>query len=599
MEDEQRRSIIRVLDMVTANKIAAGEVVERPASVVKELVENALDAQADEIKIELADGGKRVVRIIDNGIGMSREDALLSIQRHATSKIQTAEDLFTIHTLGFRGEALPSIASVSRMEIVTRRDGDDCGTMVVIEGGEVKEISDAGTPVGTSITVSDLFFNVPARQKFLKTAQTEIGHVMELVNRFALSHCEVDIILIHNEKAIFRSTGSSRLPDAVLTVFGRDAAETIMPIQGVSGPYKVHGFVSKPSYSKPNRAGQMFYVNRRFVRNRNLIHALDDAYRGILPQGRFPLIVAFVEVDPELVDVNVHPTKIEVKFTKEWEVHNLLASCVRDALSSSAVSPTGEDILPMAQPTVQRPAFTPPERPSATRADLGAFRDALAMKLDQTAGTPPIAFPTDAPCPAFETPTNANDPLAGAFVLAQARNMYIIAQSPQGVLIIDQHVAHERILYDQLTGVTRDLQIQRLMIPLTLELGKRESMVLENKLDDMLALGFEIEPFGKETFVVRAIPALIAEKNYERILKDTIEELTELTLTRRLMVHREAILITSACKMAVKAGDRLSVEEMIRLVTELRQTSNPYLCPHGRPIVVCLSNRELDKMFGR
>jgi len=423
---------------------------------------------------------------------------------------------------------------------------------------------------------------------------------MELVNRFALSHCEVDITLIHNEKTIFRSTGSNRIQDSILTVFGRDAAEAIMPIQGVSGPYKVHGFVSKPSYSKPNRAGQMFYVNRRFVRNRNLIHALDDAYRGILPQGRFPLIVAFVEVDPELVDINVHPTKIEVKFTKEWEVHKLLASCVRDALSSSAVSPTGEDILPMAQPNVQRPMFTPPERPSATRADLGAFREALAMRMDQTA--PVMGFPTETQpnaAPVAETPTNVNDPLAGAFVLAQARNMYIIAQSPQGVLIIDQHVAHERILYDQLTGATGDLQVQRLMIPLTLELGKRESLVLENKLDDMLALGFEIEPFGKETFVVRAVPALIAEKNYERILKDTIEELTELTLTRRLMVHREAILITSACKMAVKAGDRLSVEEMIRLVTELRQTSNPYLCPHGRPIVVCLSNRELDKMFGR
>ena len=587
-----QESIIRILSEDTANKIAAGEVIERPASVVKELVENALDAGATEIRIELADGGKRLIRVTDNGVGMSREDAVLALKRHATSKISSADDLFAIRTLGFRGEALPSIASVSRMEIVTRREGEDFGTMAVCAGGEVLEVADAGAPIGTSISVSELFQNIPARQKFLKTAQTELGHIVELVNRFVISHCEADITLFHNDRQILKSPGSSRLLDAILTVFGRDAAEAVMPIERESESYRVYGFVSRPSYSKPNRSGQLFFVNRRFVRNRNLIHALDDAYRGILPQGRFPLFVGFVDVDPQLVDVNVHPTKIEVKFTREYEVHNLLSMSVRDALSSSAVSPSGVDELPVAIPEIHRPTFAQPDGrpilPPASSLDLEAFRGALAARMSQ----PPQGLP--------ESPAGEDgDLLSGASVLVQARNMYIVAQGPKGILLLDQHIVHERILYDQLANAGGDMEVQRLMMPFTLSLGRREALVLENKLDDLRSLGFDIEPFGKDAFVVRAVPALIAEKNYEQILRDTIEELTELTLAKRLMIHREAVLATSACKMAVKAGDRLSYDEMARLLSDLRQTSNPYLCPHGRPIVVCISNRDLDKMFGR
>ena len=592
MENERGQSIIRVLSEDTANKIAAGEVIERPASVVKELVENALDARATEIRIELADGGKRLIRVTDNGVGMCREDAVLALKRHATSKISSAEDLFAIRTLGFRGEALPSIASVSRMEIVTKREGDDFGALAVCAGGEILEVSETGAPVGTSISVSELFQNVPARQKFLKTAQTELGHIVELVNRFVISHCEADITLFHNDRQILKSPGSSRLLDAILTVFGRDAAEAVIPVEGESGSYRVYGVVSRPSYSKPNRSGQFFFVNRRFVRNRNLIHALDDAYRGILPQGRFPLFVGFVDVDPQLVDVNVHPTKIEVKFTREYEVHNLLAMSVRDALSSSAVSPTGVDELPSAIPAIHRPTFALPDSrpmtPSAGSLDLEAFRGALAARMAQ----PPEEVQNS-------EAVDDGDLLSGASVLVQARNMYIVAQSPKGILLLDQHIVHERILYDQLANAEGDIEVQRLMMPFTLSLGRREALVLENKLDDLQSLGFEIEPFGKDAFVVRAVPALIAEKNYEQILRDTIEELTELTLAKRLMIHREAVLATTACKMAVKAGDRLSYDEMARLVSELRQTSNPYLCPHGRPIVVCISNRDLDKMFGR
>lgn len=609
MQDTRPDRIIAILDEVTANQIAAGEVIERPASVVKELVENALDAKADEIRVELQDGGKKLIRVTDNGIGMSREDAVLSIRRHATSKLHSADDLFSIRTLGFRGEALPSIASVARTEIVTRRDGDDCGTQVIVAGGEVLETNDAGAPVGTSVSVQELFYNLPARQKFLKTAQTELSHVSELVSRFAISHGEADITLVHNGKTIFRSSGSNRPVDAVLTVFGRDAAEAVVPINGRAGAYRVTGLVSKPSYSKANRSAQLFFVNRRCIRSRNLIHALDEAYRGILPQGRFPLLIAFVEVDPELVDVNVHPTKMEVKFSKEWEIHNLLAISIRDALSSSTISPDGADLIPVAATTVQRPTFTPsytpPERPTASSSlDLESFRQALQSRFERPVVSMdvPTSDPDATPVPAEEpalVPTDPNDFLAGAVVIGQARNMYILAQSPTGVLLIDQHVAHERVIYDQLSGMKGRMTMQRLMMPLTMMFGHREALVLENKLEEMRALGFDIEPFGKDTFVVRTIPALIAEKNYEQILRDTVEELAELTASRRLLVQRDAIITTTACKMAVKAGDRLAPEEMIRLIDDLRKTSNPYLCPHGRPIVVCFTNHDLDKLFGR
>lgn len=605
MNTEIPQSIIRVLDEVTANKIAAGEVVERPASVVKELVENSLDANASEIRIELTDGGKKLIRVTDNGTGMSREDAVLSLKRHATSKIRSADDLFAIYSLGFRGEALPSISSVARVEIVTRRESDEYGTSVLCERGEIVSVSDAGSRTGTSITVSDLFCYVPARQKFLKTTQTELGHVIELVNRYAVSHHEVDISLIHNERVIFRASQSEHVQDSILTVYGRDAAEAVIPIQGQIGPYSINGFVSKPSFSKTSRSGQLFFVNGRYVRNRNLIHALDDAYKGILPQGRYPLFVGFIEVDPELVDVNVHPTKIEVKFVKEWEVHNLLSTAVKGALSSALISPVGGESFHPATQHVQRPSFGVYNdtnlNPPGSRLDLEPFRQAVANRIEQREQDDPFASMASTENRAADDDGESNplDLLAGAVVLAQARNMYIVAQSPKGVLIIDQHVAHERILYDQLCAIDKGVAVQRLIIPLTLTLNKREALVLENKLDDMRSLGFEMEPFGKETFVVRTIPALIAEKNYERILKDTIEELTELTVTRRLMIHKEGVITTTACKMAVKAGDRLSMEEMMRLVSELGRASNPYLCPHGRPIVVCITNRELDKMFGR
>lgn len=608
MIDERPQSIIQVLDEATANKIAAGEVVERPASVVKELVENALDAKANEIKVELADGGKKLIRVVDNGIGMSREDAILSLKRHATSKVRTADDLFSIMTLGFRGEALPSISSVSRMEITTRRECDDHGTKVVCIGSEVTEVLDVGCPTGTTISITDLFHNVPARQKFLKSAQTELGHAIELVNRYAVSHSNVDISLSHNDRTIFKSTRSEKTQDAILTVFGRDAAENIIPISGESGPYTVHGFVSRPAYSKANRSGQLFYVNHRFVRNRNLIHALDEAYRGILPQGRFPLLVAFIQVDPENVDVNVHPTKIEVKFVKEWEVHHLLTSAIRSALSTSAVSPTGFDSMPGVAPTVQRPPFAQQanhwqERPPVTsELDMGPFHDALTARIqatDSPFAPGPAPHPVDVASAVPDPFTDERELLAGAIVLAQARNMYIVGQSPSGILLIDQHVAHERVLYERLSSAKAVTDVQRLIAPVTLSLGKREALVVENKIQDIQSLGFDIEPFGKDAFVVRGVPAIIANRNYERILMDTIDELTELTLARRLMIHKDGIITTTACKMAIKAGERMSMDEMVRLVSDLKATKNPYLCPHGRPIVICISNRELDKMFGR
>jgi len=603
VEVDRSEGIIRVLDPVTADKIAAGEVIERPMSVVKELIENALDAAATEITIELQEGGKRLVRVTDNGIGMSPSDAVLCLQRHATSKIKSADDLFSIRTLGFRGEALPSMASVSYTEIITRRPQDEFGTKVICAGGTIKEVHEVGAPPGTSVTVRDLFFNLPARKKFLRTAQTELGHITEVVNRFAISHPEVDTTLMHNDRVIFRCPKTDRLTDVVLTVFGRDAAEQSLHMSGSSGPYSIYGLVSKPTYTKANRSAQLFYVNRRFVRNRHFFHAIDEAYRGMLAQGRFPMVICFVDVDPRLVDVNVHPTKMEVKFAQEWEVHNLILSVIKEALASSPVAGGGRNIVAGVVGNIERPNFavsaptTGSRRPART--DFEEFHAALAQKMRYGSETEISASAPEAVIIQTEQPGELSDILAEAQVLGQVRNTYIVLQCTQGILIIDQHVAHERIVYDELASVDRKVHVQRLAIPLTLDLPKREALVVEHKVEDLKALGFDIEPFGKDTFVIRSVPALIAGKNYEQVLRDLIEELTELTVSRRLLVHREALITATACKMAIKAGDRLSTEEMVKLVSDLRRTSNPYLCPHGRPIIVCLSNRDIDKMFGR
>lgn len=615
MSDFISHSIVNILDEHTANRIAAGEVIERPASVVKELVENSIDAHASVVRVNLEDGGKELIQIIDNGVGMSREDAVVALQRHATSKISSADDLFAIQTLGFRGEALPSIASVSMMEIVSKHKNDPAATRLEVEAGTIRNLESVGAPEGTTMSVRRLFFNTPARLKFMRSAQTELGHITELVGRLALSYPGVSFRLNHGEREVLSVTGTGDVLGAAASVYGRDVAKQLIPVGYDSPAIKVTGYVSRPSFTRANRGHQVFFVNGRCIKNRTMNHAADHAYRDfILQPGRYPVLIIFVEMDPMLVDVNVHPTKAEVKFSSDQEIHHVVHKAVREALLSGGAVPTLTEARTARGPVTSEPrAFASPQVqliPRPDESDVQAFREAVQRRVE-TVGDPfdwsavrttaPSAMPEET-----QVQTETLEPaspvrLRNVRVIGQARNMYILAESDDGLLIIDQHVAHERVLYEQLKRTRHEGQamMQGLVIPINLELSRREAIVVTERIEDLRGIGFEIEPFGKDAFVVRATPADVKAKHAEPLLRDIIAELVDVSITKHILVRPEQVLITTSCKMAVKAGDPLSMPEMSDLVRQLQATENPFVCPHGRPIIISLTSFELDRKFKR
>ncbi len=657
---------VQILDENTANQIAAGEVVERPAAAVKELVENALDAGARRILVELEEGGKYLLRVTDDGCGMSREDAVLSLQRHATSKIRSADDLFQITTMGFRGEALPSIASVSQMTLVTKAAGDDEGAGVQIQcaGGTLEEVSEVGARAGTSITVENLFYNVPARLKFLKSSSTELSHIVELMQRFALARPDVAFRLLHVGSEVFASGGGGSPMDACVHVFGRETARHLVPLNHDAAGLRVTGFIGTPAALKTSRSAQHTFVNTRFVRNKAVTRALDEAYKSVqtLHGTRYPAAVVMIDVDPSQVDVNVSPTKTEVRFTREGDIYAAVYKAVGEALMAGGLVPTivqkmntreapaGPSLPPGPSPressrerierehptllsVAPRPAGNTRQEPR----DMAAFHEAYQERARQAMDEDPFegGFSPPAPNPGgvgAEAGTNgilgsspappelgAGGATTGADyrvhnldtlrVLAQTRNMYILAQTDDALVLIDQHIAHERVLYEKLLagaeGAGGGVPTQRLMMPFTLELSRREALVVEKRLEDLRRAGFDLEPFGGDSFVVRSVPASVAQKHLkaqggpEEVLREIVDELVEKTVSRRLLLPAEEVLITASCKMAVKAGDPLSFDEMNALVADLLRSENPYTCPHGRPIIVELPNGDLDRKFGR
>ncbi len=646
-------SKVQILDENTANQIAAGEVVERPAAAVKELVENALDAGARRILVELEEGGKYLLRVTDDGSGMSREDAVLSLQRHATSKIRSADDLFQITTMGFRGEALPSIASVSQMTVVTKAAGDDEGAGVQIRcsGGNLEEVSEVGARTGTSITVENLFYNVPARLKFLKSSSTELSHIVELMQRFALARPDVSFRLLHSGGEVFASGGGGSQMDACVHVFGRETARHLVPLNHDAAGLRVTGFIGTPAALKTSRSAQHTFVNTRFVRNKAVTRALDEAYKSVqtLHGTRYPAAVVMIDVDPSQVDVNVSPTKTEVRFTREGDIYAAVYKAVGEALMAGGLVPTitqkmnprssREDVgVPLAAPSslaAPSPRESPrerierehptllavPSRPAGnTRQeprDMTAFHDAYQERARQAMDEDPFEGGSSAPMPVQAAPepvaaTGADyrgHDLSTLRVLAQTRNMYILAQTDDALVLIDQHIAHERVLYEKLLagaeGAGGGVPTQRLMMPFTLELSRREALVIEKRLEDLHRAGFDLEPFGGDSFVVRSVPASVAQKHLkaqggpEEVLREIVDELVEKSVSRRLLLPAEEVLITASCKMAVKAGDPLSFDEMNALVADLLRSENPYTCPHGRPIIVELPNVDLDRKFGR
>ena len=629
---------VEILDENTANQIAAGEVVERPAAAVKELVENALDAGARQILVELEEGGKYLIRVTDDGSGMSREDAVLSLQRHATSKIRTVDDLFQITTMGFRGEALPSIASVSQMTITTKVAGDDeaAGVQIRCAGGSLEEVSEVGARTGTSITVENLFYNVPARLKFLKTSSTELTHIVELMQRFALARPEVGFRLLHSGGEVFAAPGTGSAMDACVHVFGRETARHLVPLDYDGAGLRVTGFIGTPNALKSSRSAQHTFVNTRHVRNKAVTRALDEAYKSVqtLHGTRYPAAVVMVQIDPAQVDVNVSPTKTEVRFTREGDIYAAVYKAVQEALMAGGLVPTltqklSSPAASIRQEPEEHPALlsVTPRPAGNTRQeprDMAAFHEAVIERARQPfdddpfeggSSQAPVGAPLAAPSSASASPSSAiggdyrQQNLASLRVLAQTRNMYILAQTDTALVLIDQHIAHERVLYEQLLagaeGGGAGVPTQRLMLPFTLEVSKREALVVENRLEDLRRAGFDLEPFGGDSFVVRSVPASVAQKHLksqgspEEVLREIVEELVEKTVSRRLLLPAEEVLITASCKMAVKAGDPLSFDEMNALVSDLLKSENPYTCPHGRPIIIELPNGDLDRKFGR
>ncbi len=639
---------VQVLDENTANQIAAGEVVERPAAAVKELVENALDAGARQILVELDEGGKYLIRVTDDGSGMSREDAVLSLQRHATSKIRSADDLFQITTMGFRGEALPSIASVSQLSMTTKAAGDDesAGVQIKCSGGLLEEVSEVGARPGTSITVENLFYNVPARLKFLKSSSTELNHIVELMQRFALARPDAAFRLLHGGGEVFASGGSGAAMDACVHVFGRETARHLVPLRYEVPGLRVTGYIGTPAALKSSRSAQHTFVNKRFVRNKAVTRALDEAYKAVqtLHGTRYPAAVVMIDIDPSQVDVNVSPTKTEVRFTSEGDVYAAVYKAVQEALMAGGLVPTlTQKLVPPAPTTIQtgrgarqipereHPSLlsVPPRPAGNTRQeprDMTAFRDAYKDRAQNGFDDDPFEGGFAQPVPVQsgsagrqqEEGAASSAPTGGDYrghnldslrVLAQTRNMYILAQTDDALVLIDQHIAHERVLYEQLLagaeGAGGGVPTQRLMLPFTLELSRRETLVIEKRLEDLRRAGFELEPFGGDSFVVRSVPASVAEKRLkaqgspEEVLREIVDELVEKTVSRRLLLPAEEVLITASCKMAVKAGDPLTFDEMNALVSDLLKSENPYTCPHGRPIIVELPNGDLDRKFGR
>ncbi|MGQ9524077.1 MAG: DNA mismatch repair endonuclease MutL [Armatimonadota bacterium] len=591
-------SRIIILDEHTANRIAAGEVVERPSAVAKELVENSLDAGATRIRVDVESGGRTLICVADNGCGMTREEVLLAIQRHATSKIRSAEDLDRVTTLGFRGEALPSIASVSRMEISTRPSDAMSGTRVKVDGGQVQGVEEAGVPPGTRVEVRDLFYNTPARLKFIKSDQTELGHIVELVGRLAIAHHSVAIRLNHNGREVFSSPGGPDPLAAMAAVWGKDRAARTVPVLFEAPGLRVTGFAAPPEVSRPNRSHEAFFVNRRPIVSRLLSHAVEEAYRSLLPDGRYPVAAIFIEMSPGAVDVNVHPTKAEVRFRAERDVHQAVAQAVRRALLSGRAD-VGVSLQPQTGMSGQAAGGTVRNGGGSAAQFLPSGIPARPSSVPQSATIPGIRLGVTVE---EVRPSSAGEAQAWRLI-GQIANTFIVGETSEGIVILDQHAAHERVIYEHLRrGMAEGgLEVQRLLLPTTVTLGAREAQILSEHLDELRHVGFEVEPFGGGTFLVRAVPAVAASASPETILAELASELTAMDGVVRASRESvlDAVITAAACKGAVKAGESLSPAEMRKLVQDFLDTESRYTCPHGRPVVVNITHGELLKRFKR
>ena len=574
---------IRLLAEVVANRIAAGEVVERPASVVKELVENSLDAGAKKIEISVERGGRSLIRVTDDGCGMGPEDALLALERHATSKIRDAGDLMKIQTFGFRGEALPSIASVSRFTLKTREPDAVEGTEVVIDGGKVVRAGKAGCPAGTSIEVRQLFAHVPGRRKFLRTEETEWSHIEQGVRLSALARPEVGWVLRRDGAVFWQDSARAALEERMAAVFGRDWKETFLEIDAEDAGMRIHGYLGRPGVNRATRAEQILFVNSRPVQSGSLNAALLEGYHNALMRGRYPVTVVFLEMDPCGVDVNVHPAKREVRFRQDGDVRRFVSGAVAEVLRGGSVGP-----LPM--PTMTTNGFSP------------------ALTFAPSASQPATTIPGRAPMPVaaggslgLEVESAPGIP-AGWRFLGVVDHLYLVAEKDGGVVLVDQHAAHERILFEQLLRQVAQEEVngQRLLYPVTLEFPPVQAAFLKERAEELGKVGLGISEMGGNSFLVDALPPRIRTLAVEEFVRGVVADLEKGGTTskkdRRLS---EEVIAKTVCRHAVKANDRLNEAEAVRLLADLLACELPYTCPHGRPTMILLSKAELEKKFGR
>jgi DNA mismatch repair protein MutL len=600
---------IRVLSDDLANQIAAGEVVERPASVVKELVENSIDAGATLIRLDIEEGGKKKIRIMDNGMGMLPEECELAFSRHATSKISEFSDLETIQSLGFRGEALPSIASVAKVRCTSARSENQGGKLIVVEGGALMENKDFACPQGTTIEVAQLFYSTPARSKFLKGDSNEFSHITQVVTQQALAYPSIQFQLTHNGRDVIQTLPTNQVHYRIAELFGSDLGKSLVQVSSSSGDYKLEGYVSNPVYTRSNRSAQYCFINGRFVRDKVILHATQQGYSHLLPKGQHSALFLYLTMAPKLLDVNVHPSKAEVRFAFQQDVHQFVSRSIREALEKNIQAPA-EDVQAIDddislnsnyKKTIETPSWLNKSE-GAHSFSQGNLSDALRKMQSSHGFDSQITTPSSSVTWFDKPPIPVSHLIYSQFEpLGQLDSSFIIMQGKKGLLVVDQHVAHERILYERFREAAKEkkIEVQNLLFPLTVEFSPMETEILTPHLDRLQQLGLELEIFGKNEFLLRSVPAILKNIDNEKLLRDTIELLPKGGDENILHDKYEDVLIMMSCRNAIKVNHPLNLDQIRKLISDLEQTTIPFTCPHGRPISLLFDMDEILKKFLR
>jgi len=600
---------INVLPDVLANKIAAGEVVERPASVVKELVENSIDAKSTLIKVELKEAGLEQICVTDNGIGMSATDCERAFLRHATSKIDHDRDLFHIKTLGFRGEALASIAAVSQLTLQSSQ-GNEAGTLLALDGGKIISRAKSDARQGTKITVNHLFYNTPARLKYMKTIHTELGHITDLLNRMAFAHPHIRFDVFHNGKRLFRTSGANDLRQVISQIYGLNVAQKMLAVEKNTLDFQIDGYLSKPELTRASRNYITTIINGRYIRSPLLFKAIMRAYHTLLPIHRYPIVVLNIQMDPVLVDVNVHPTKLEVRFSKDQELMEVVEQSLYETLSETRLIPEVKRANHRENSPVQQTINFQQTDPKLGRRQPFTVNNAgksLSIKENnhavKTSENDHLIEPIkhEQPLAEASTPTKSVDKrIPEMYPIGQLHGTYILAQNENGLYMIDQHAAQERIKYEyyQQKLANPHHESQDLLMPITFEFTKSEAIFIEQFKEELASIGLNFETFGKDSYIIRSYPTWFPEGLEEQIIRDLVEQIMQEGMIDIRSLREEAA-ITLACKRSIKANEYLNIEAMNYLLNDLQQTKDPFTCPHGRPIIVHFSTNDIEKMFKR